>query len=182
MASTYFLARPPASPRGTTDPDRDAEVLREFEHRQDGRRLAAELARQVDDCRRIAKRQSQQHFGAGAMLAELAQFVRVVDHESTNPKAQRCTDFSIGLDRVRVDAALGATPRRLDEPDLARRRHVETAAEIAQFGDHRRVRQGFQGIKQADSGQCGLQCLVLATDDRAIQQEQRRAVLRDRAP
>ena len=116
MASTYLAGSATCEPTWNESPrTRTPRLAREFEQRRHGGRLAAELARQIDDRGRVAERHAQQQLGAPPMALELADLVRVVGDERVDAETQRRADIRVGLDRVRVDAALGADARRLDQ-------------------------------------------------------------------
>ena len=159
--------------------DFDAQLRGEREEVRDALRVAAEFARQIGYRIGAAERYANQQRDAAPEFHELAQLVGIVDDEARDTEGQRGANIAIALDRVRVNAALGATPRRRTRstsPLVARSKQPPRST---QRRDDRRVRQGLDRIVEIDPGQCRGEPVVLRTHPFCIDDEERRAVARD---
>ena len=127
---------------------------REREKSRQRFRIAAELARQVAHRVGAAERHANQERRAVPVLHELAQLVRVVDHEMRDPEGERGADVAVALDGVGMDAALGARPPG-GAPARPRRwsRGRSSAPPRAERGDDRGMRQGLDRVVEIDARQ-----------------------------
>ena len=152
----------------------DAELGRKPCQFQRAFRITAELARQVADSARAAKRHAQQQLGVGPVAPELAHFVGVVGDEGLHAGEQRVAEILVALDRVRVDAARGVNSQPRHQLHLAGSGQVEKSPQLGHRADHGRMRQRLQRVVKVDARQRARELAVLGADALAVDDEQRR--------
>ena len=180
IASTYLSGLTSCEPAWNEKPVDPDPALGRVLDQPDGRvRVAAELARQVDDRVGIPERDAQQQADPRAAGVELGDLLGVVDDEGRDAAVERVADVRTALDRVGVDAAARRDAGVPDEVHLAVRRKVKPGSLARKHLDHGPVGQGLQRVVQVDAGQGPCERVVLASQELAVDHEQRRAELDD---
>ena len=157
--------------------DAQAEAVRVLDEADRRVRVAAELARKVDDRVGVPERDAQQQSHALAGNHELCHLLRVVDHERLDPEVERVPDVGAALDRVRVHAAARRNAGVADQVHFAIRREVEPGPLAREHLNDRPVGQRLQRVVQVDARQGPAERAVLAPQRIAVDDEERRAEL-----
>ena len=129
---------------------------------------------------RAAVREADQQPRLGRCAGELGELAGIVDDEGADAGPERVGDLGALLDRVRVDHPVRGDALEAQEGQLGIRCDVEAAALLGERADDLAMRERLDRVVEAHGRERGLQAAELPAHAVGVEQQQRRAVHRER--